>query len=92
MSKLGLLNFIVCQWFGFRVTRYYDILDADADAITINKDGSATVSFVAKETKGGYGIMWGVLPLTGWWSDYRPRRTPAPIIEGPVTRQNKGER
>ena len=48
MSKLGLLNIVLLQWFFIRLCSVtYDDND--------NED---------------WGLMYFVLPMTGWWSDY----------------------
>lgn len=49
MTWLGMLNFVVLQWFFLRLAR-------------VREPAGAVV---------GYTWLVGVVPLTGWWSDYR---------------------
>jgi len=49
LKWLGRVNFYLCQWFFFRITRKYD----DDD------------NFI------GWGILWGIVPTTGWTNNYR---------------------
>jgi hypothetical protein len=57
MTPLGLLNFLVLQWFGVRLAR-----------ISVGRpDGRGGV----RSTTVGHRWMRWIWPLTGWWSDYR---------------------
>jgi hypothetical protein len=57
MSTLGLLNFLVLQWFGVRLVHVRQrVLFGDAPDCFRHVRWSL--------------LRW-VWPLTGWWSDYR---------------------
>ena len=66
MSPLGLLNFLVLQWFGVRLQAAFDREEWLA--------GPRGRWWAADAPSGG-AITWSllrwVLPLTGWWSPYR---------------------
>jgi hypothetical protein len=67
-TPLGLLNFVVLQWFGVRLTACCD---------TAGPDAARGRWWSAAAPTGGR-VWWRftrwVWPLTGWWSSYRPRR------------------
>lgn len=69
MTPLGLLNFLVLQWFGVRLCASYDEKLLAVDAI---RPGRWWSPYAPPR---GVGVSWSLLrwvwPLTGWWSDYR---------------------
>jgi len=83
MSWLGLLNFIVLQWFGVRLAREGAALESNAasrfykgSVICINSDGRTRTYRVVDSTETSLTLArWRLLrwvwPLTGWWSAYR---------------------
>ena len=71
MSPLGLLNFVVMQWFGVRL--YFGWAKPPVT-------GSAQTTphgrwWSPHAPPRGVGVVWGhdrwIWPLTGWWSRYR---------------------
>lgn len=74
MTCLGLLNFVVLQWFGVRLARVterrpipYDIVGAHLFAV-----GDITeAQYKSQVVTVGWKLLRWVWPLTGWWSDYR---------------------
>ena len=65
MSLLGLLNFILLQWFFIRLGRIVEINEIDIDYVTVNGVGGNV-----RQKTVGYKILKWIVPLTGWWSDY----------------------
>lgn len=57
MTLIGLLNFLVLQWFGVRLER------RRWREFNIGRDGITH--------RLGWRVARWVWPLTGWWSDYR---------------------
>lgn len=84
MSPLGLLNFIVLQWFGIRlVRRYMDAHGLLFEDCRVGYRVGATYSngrheqwrIVAQDDGVHvrlmqYGLLRWVWPLTGWWSNF----------------------
>ena len=79
MTALGLLNFLVLQWFGVRLCASFDprsipgwTLDRISDEQVASFGGRWWSRFAPPR---GTTIKWGFLrwvwPLTGWWSDFR---------------------
>lgn len=75
MTPLGLLNFLVPQWFGVRLQAAFDLAD-----LPRSNPGSREVvvrlgRWWSSEAPRGVPISWSlqrwVWPLTGWWSPYR---------------------
>lgn len=60
MSSLGLLNFLILQWTGFRL------------ALTIERIQPS--SSRACVLRCYWAILGPVVPLTGWWGRYVPKR------------------
>lgn len=58
LTWLGWLNFVIIQWFFIRIGEYVTIDIETKDNIT---------------TDNTFCIIYFVLPLTGWWSDYFPK-------------------
>ena len=82
MTALGLLNFLVLQWFGVRLARSrvaictsLDVDIGDAMSIFSSSRGEQRGRVVAIDsgtvTLQWYTLLRWVWPLTGWWSDYR---------------------
>lgn len=85
MTALGLLNFVVLQWFGVRLCRRY--MDASGlmfeglrvgDRVgAVSSDGYRGTWRIVAQHDGvhvrlmQYGVLRWIVPLTGWWSDYR---------------------
>lgn len=76
MSGLGLLNFVVLQWFGVRLARVTQLRERADDLVgpMILKLGWITQEHYDRValhpvTVGYCWIRW-VWPLTGWWSSY----------------------
>lgn len=55
LSWLGILNFIIIQWFFTRLAKVVIIIDEEKG------------EYEFKE----YKLLKGIIPLTGWWSDYK---------------------
>lgn len=66
MTPLGLLNFIVLQWFGVRLCASYD---KPLDVRHLGRWWSryAPPRYIAVR----WSLLRWVVPLTGWWSPYR---------------------
>jgi len=62
MSPLGLLNFLVLQWFGVRLAR---ITCPNCERLRTH-----VWSYRCPEHARATVLRW-IWPLTGWWSDYR---------------------
>lgn len=85
LTPLGLLNFLVLQWFGVRLTRWYvDMAGLGLDVYRVGDRVGASTSdgrshqwrIVAKDDDvharlSRLGIRRWIWPLTGWWSDFR---------------------
>jgi hypothetical protein len=72
MTPLGLLNFVVLQWFGVRLQAEFDPTGLP------RRDGVIVVDvgrWWSRYAPRGVPITWSLLrwvwPLTGWWSPYR---------------------
>jgi hypothetical protein len=61
MTVLGLINFMIFQWFFVRIGRRYRPTSTE-----ILLDGTDNTNL----ERAGWGLLKWVVPLTGWWSDY----------------------
>jgi hypothetical protein len=81
MTPLGLLNFLVPQWFGVRLARsrltisHCDLIQTFHRGARIawsNSSGKSQRCRVRDaHTLEWYSLLRWVWPLTGWWSDFR---------------------
>jgi hypothetical protein len=75
MTPLGLLNFIVLQWFGVRLQASFDPDEAGFDRATKTWRVRPGRWWSKYAPPAGACVSWDLLrwvwPLTGWWSDYR---------------------
>ena len=77
MSALGLLNFLVLQWFCVRLARVTEMRPRGDDLVgpMILKLGWITQEHYDRVALHPVTVGWKVLrwiwPLTGWWSNYR---------------------
>ena len=83
MTPLGLLNFLVLQWFGVRLARNRTTLHVGSHPwvevgtrMTMSTWDRHQSGKVAAIDSGTITLQWFSLlrwiwPLTGWWSDYR---------------------
>ena len=63
LTWLGILNFVVLQWFGVRLAR-----------VTRNEFVTMHIGLgvpLYRESMVGWRVLRWVWPLTGWWSDFR---------------------
>jgi hypothetical protein len=67
VAWLGVLNFVVLQWFGVRLARVMELRMFAAEDIAANEVGWIEMRPVTV----GWRVMRWLWPLTGWWSDYR---------------------
>ncbi len=80
MTPLGLLNFVVLQWFGVRLEATIDT-DLTIDVVTgefpLDQRGRWWSRYAPRDGRVTWSLIRWVWPLTGWWSDYRwiARRT-----------------
>jgi hypothetical protein len=83
-TPLGLLNFLVLQWFGVRLCTYSCTLFASPGACRVGErmnlanttghHGTWRVAEIVSDTEirvQRYGVQHWIWPLTGWWTDYR---------------------
>jgi hypothetical protein len=77
MTALGLLNFLVLQWFGVRLARVYVAVQIDRgiDHVAAVRGGGYSVArrvdLSPDRIPHGWTLQRWVWPLTGWWSPYR---------------------
>ena len=75
MTWVGILNFIVLQWFGVRLARVYrtEQYDLRPDHVSLMSDGSFATAWSAKTrlVRAGWRLLRWAWPLTGWWGPYR---------------------
>lgn len=84
MTPLGLLNFVVLQWFGVRLCASFEPLTVEAvtpgdrllaDSLGIEARLSTGRWWSRHAPPRGTSVRWSLLrwiwPLTGWWSEYR---------------------
>lgn len=65
MTPLGLLNFLVLQWFGVRLARIrHGPFRFSSTGLRLFDDRDYWID-------DGYKLLRWIWPLTGWWSDYR---------------------
>jgi hypothetical protein len=62
VSWLGLLNFLVLQWFGVRLAR---VVRKEFVTMHIGLDLP-----LYRDVTVGWKLLRWVCPLTGWWSDF----------------------
>jgi hypothetical protein len=67
-TPLGLLNFVLLQWFGVRLARVYHLAGARIRPLDIP---SGSVELEPIVTHRSWRVLRWIWPLTGWWSDYR---------------------
>lgn len=70
MSLLGLVNFLVLQWFGVRLARVVEKRAVWARAVKAGELVTAADIEHRTVTVGWELLRW-IWPLTGWWSDFR---------------------
>lgn len=74
MSALGLLNFVVFQWFGVRLARVYAVEQRRGALVNAWVSGSGLSLGYAADRGRRVAIGWKLLrwvwPLTGWWSPF----------------------
>ncbi len=76
MTWLGVLNFVVLQWFGVRLARVYaHELECGhvVNAFVVQGGGISVGStwYRGKRVQIGWKLQRWIVPLTGWWSDFR---------------------
>lgn len=74
MTAVGLLNFLVLQWFGVRLEpRFRKIqVNVQSDHAALVRGGASLgYACVLRRERDGWRLCRWVWPLTGWWSEYR---------------------
>jgi len=75
MTPLGLLNFLVLQWFGFRLQAEIDTRLAidvvTGEELPLYHRGRWWSRYAPREGRVTWSLLRWVWPLTGWWSPYR---------------------
>jgi len=76
MTWLGWLNFIVLQWFGVRLARCYatELRCGRIVNAVVMPGGAVSVGSQwhrGRRVQVGWKLMRWIVPLTGWWSDFR---------------------
>lgn len=72
-SWLGLANRIILQWFFIRLAKQQDevVTEYTMHAVSMMPGGQfSTMGVGKKEKQYWYSIMYWVVPLTGWSTDY----------------------
>jgi hypothetical protein len=74
MTPIGLLNFLVLQWFGVRLARVTERRPIPGDIVgawlVVNGDITRD-EYLCRSVTVGWTLLRWVWPLTGWWSDFR---------------------
>lgn len=70
MTRLGFINIFLLQWFFIRLAKHTDKIIDGFEPTSFSPFGGLQGNITASRTIQWYSIMWSVLPLTGWWSDY----------------------
>ena len=68
-SPLGMLNFLLLQWFGVRLCASYDEQLIAVDVIRPGRWWSRCAP--PRDVPVSWSLLRWVWPLTGWWSEYR---------------------
>jgi hypothetical protein len=73
---VGVLNFLVLQWFGVRLARRLVTIQENIrpDHVVVGSDGvslSFGVKVDVRHEDAGWSMLRWIWPLTGWWTDYR---------------------
>jgi hypothetical protein len=80
MSILGILNFVLLQWFTLRLTKVIQVSAVSVGyRVTVDEARVAhasqwvphSISVVRRPGDVRWRLMHGIAPLTGWWSSYR---------------------
>jgi hypothetical protein len=74
VSALGLLNFLVLQWFGVRLARVIERrpIPGDLAGAMMKTAGWITDDdYRCRAVPVGWQWLRWIWPLTGWWSPYR---------------------
>jgi len=77
MTPLGLLNFLVLQWFGVRlqaeIATWLTIDVATGEFPTDSRPprGRWWSRYAPRDGRVSWSLLRWVWPLTGWWSPYR---------------------
>lgn len=69
MTWLGALNFLVLQWFGVRLARV-TVTEWAPPRVTSIESGRVTYGRAFEQRERVIVLRW-IVPLTGWWSDFR---------------------
>ena len=69
-SWLGYLNFFILQWVFIRLTKYKEINEFQFTKVSLCNEG-LSVGGIIKKSKWKFRILKWILPLTGWWNDYK---------------------
>lgn len=73
MTPLGLLNFLVLQWFGVRLDRVTEQRPIPGDLLGAMLKAAGWITdeqYRCRTVTVGYRWRRWVWPLTGWWSGY----------------------
>lgn len=75
MTWLGALNFLVLQWFGVRLARVMAVQVKSEVVVNawLSSAGASvgSTACLGKKVQIGWKLLRWIVPLTGWWSDYR---------------------
>ena len=74
MTLLKAVNVFLLQWFFIRLTICTErrIVEYDLKEVSLMSDGSITTGGTGKvEVWQWYSIQGWVLPITGWWNDFK---------------------
>jgi hypothetical protein len=69
-SWLGYLNFFLLQWVFIRLARYKEINEFQFTEVSLCNEG-LSVGGIVEKSKWKFRILKWILPLTGWWNDYK---------------------
>ena len=69
-SWLGYLNFFLLQWFFIRLAKYKEINEFQFTEVSLCNEGLG-VGGIVEKSKWKFSILKWILPLTGWWNDYK---------------------
>lgn len=96
ISVMGLLNRVILQWFFIRLYMGYEtVLRGGGNEMILPLHVSAFIRKYYIEAypsvancqwlapSGLIGIMYPVVPLTGWWSDYIPKSRREIVLRKP---------
>ena len=75
MSWIGAINIFILQWFFVRLTKshQFEVTKMEITEVSLMPDGSTEIGGLVqnKRTMCWYSLQLWIIPLTGWWNEFK---------------------